>query len=160
MAMYWGRTFVTKIGDFSFVVVSPFHEYYNGAAPVILRLVQGGSISKDPSNPNNYTVNGEIIAECYTEAWAHNNERFEDVDGFLNGSWVIDYKDGVVSVTNEYHGLISWELWDGSECTEVDFGDRGFTDAKIEFAKTWGGTDNMGEYTAYTDLVIEKYIPA
>ena len=161
MANYWGRPCITKIGDFSFVVVSPFHEYYNGAAPVILRLVQGGNVYDDPTNPNSiFLIDGEIIAEYYTDAWAHNNDRFADVDGYLNGSWVIDYKDGFVSVTNEYHGLITWELWDGSEATEVDFGYSGFTDAKIEFVKSWCGTDNMGEYTAYTDLVLEKYIPA
>ncbi|MEE1115631.1 MAG: hypothetical protein UH851_02095 [Clostridia bacterium] len=33
-----------------------------------------------------FVVEGDLIAECYTDAWAHNENIFDDVEGYINGT--------------------------------------------------------------------------
>ncbi len=156
-ATYWGSSYIIAVGDFALVIKNAFHELYDGAAPVVLELYEGFELV---SGYDDYTANGTLIAEHYTEAWATNNTVNDEVLSYMNATWTIDCKDGIVSVTNDTNGTIEWELWNGDSSTEVEIETREFTDATIAFYKSWGGYVQGDNTPYYSSFVLEKYVPA
>ena len=154
---YWSNSYIIGVGEFAFVMKNAFHEHYNGAAPVVLQIYE----SFEPViGFDDYTADGDIVAECYTDVWAHNGSVNDDILAYMNGTWTIDCKDGLVSITNDTFGAIEWELWNGETTSEVELENKEFTDVTVAFYKSWGGVAYGTSNAYYSNFLLEKYVLA